>query len=52
MCGFIGYIGKDKKDLRECAKIISHRGPDKTSIEQNENFSVAFNRLSIIDISR
>ncbi len=51
MCGFIGYIGKDKKDLRECAKIISHRGPDKTSIEQNENFSVAFNRLSIIDIS-
>ena len=51
MCGFIGYIGKDKKDLRECSKIISHRGPDKTSIEQNENFSVAFNRLSIIDTS-
>lgn len=51
MCGFVGYVGKIKKDLRESAKIISHRGPDKTSIEYNENFSVAFNRLSIIDLT-
>ena len=51
MCGFVGYFGKDKKDLRESAELISHRGPDQTSFEINENFSVAFNRLSIIDIS-
>ncbi len=51
MCGVVGYVGKKKIKLDKSADLILHRGPDKTSIEYNENFSVAFNRLSIIDVS-
>ena len=51
MCGIIGFVGKKKIELEKSANLIFHRGPDKTSIEYNENFSVAFNRLSIIDTS-
>ncbi len=51
MCGFVGIVGRNKIDLEKSANLIFHRGPDKTSIEYKENYSVAFNRLSIIDVS-
>ena len=49
MCGFVGYFGKDKKDLRESAELISHRGPDQTSFEINENYRLA--RLTNLNTS-
>lgn len=51
MCGFVGIVGRKKINLEESANLIFHRGPDTTSIEYKENYSVAFNRLSIIDVS-
>ena len=51
MCGFVGIVGRKKINLEESANLIFHRGPDTTYIEYKENYSVAFYRLSIIDVS-
>lgn len=53
MCGIVGYYGRDAKeiDLSLAAKAILHRGPDSQTIKSGANWTVAFNRLSIIDVS-
>ena len=51
MCGFVGYVGKLNKNLEASASQILHRGPDKSSFITEDDFSVAFNRLSIIDLT-
>ena len=51
MCVICRNCWKKKINLEESANLIFHRGPDTTSIEYKENYSVAFNRLSIIDVS-
>lgn len=53
MCGFIGYINnkkKDKKVIKEMNDMIIHRGPDDESYYDDDLVSLAFRRLSIIDL--
>ena len=55
MCGFIGYISQNsntKYNLTNAANEIKHRGPDMQNIIIKNNWSVAFNRLSILDLSK
>ena len=49
MCGIIGFTGKASTD--KFAKVASYRGPDNTTIGQYGNFTLAHNRLAIIDLS-
>lgn len=51
MCGFVGYFGDNYYDLKESAYSILHRGPDNQNLSKGKHWSVAFNRLSIIDLS-
>ena len=51
MCGFVGYVGSPVHDLVEAAESVLHRGPDTQVIRQTDKWSVAFNRLAIIDTS-
>ncbi|MEK9184561.1 MAG: asparagine synthetase B, partial [Patescibacteria group bacterium] len=53
MCGFVGYTGatKDNKSvLSSMLKVISHRGPDSEDIYVDNEISLGFRRLSIIDL--
>ena len=52
MCGFVGYFGKKKINLEEARQTISSRGPDMTATESGSSWCVAFNRLSIHDLSK
>ena len=56
MCGFAGYIN-DSKDINENRNIIKamadrivHRGPDQDDYYVDEDVSLGFRRLSIIDL--
>ena len=54
MCGFVGYINKekDKKDnIKKMADLIAHRGPDSEGYYTDENIVLGFRRLSIIDLN-
>ncbi len=55
MCGFVGYLGKSLEKfsdaLPKAARSIVHRGPDGTSRKTGDLYDVAFNRLSINDLS-
>lgn len=51
MCGFVGCFGKNEIDLEDARKSINGRGPDMHGIESGHNWKVAFNRLSIHDLS-
>lgn len=53
MCGFVGYINKekDKKDnIKKMNDLIVHRGPDSEGYYCDENIALGFRRLSIIDL--
>ncbi len=53
MCGFVGYIDKkvhDKNVIKEMSKMIVHRGPDDENYYCDDDISLAFRRLSIIDL--
>ena len=54
MCGFVGYI--NQKDVPEetvnhMADRLKHRGPDDEAYFTDENASIGFRRLSIIDLA-
>ncbi|USS90693.1 asparagine synthase (glutamine-hydrolyzing) [Fructilactobacillus carniphilus] len=54
MCGFCGYInqaGIPKESIENMANKIKHRGPDDSGYFQNEDVSLGFRRLSIIDLA-
>ncbi|MFA6136931.1 MAG: asparagine synthase (glutamine-hydrolyzing) [Sulfurimonas sp.] len=51
MCGFVGYFGKNDIDLEEARKVINNRGPDMHGVKTGSDWKVAFNRLSIHDLS-
>lgn len=51
MCGFVGYFGKEDRDLEEARETINSRGPDMYGTQNGEAWKVAFNRLSIHDLS-
>ncbi|MFI3325690.1 MAG: asparagine synthase (glutamine-hydrolyzing) [Clostridia bacterium] len=55
MCGFVGFIGvKDSQMQGEILKNmtdrIAHRGPDDADYYTDEDISLGFRRLSIIDL--
>lgn len=53
MCGFVGYINKKQKKqevIKAMNDMIVHRGPDDESYYVDEDVSLAFRRLSIIDL--
>ena len=54
MCGFVGYVNKqkDKKDtIKEMADLIVHRGPDSDGYYTDDTIAMGFRRLSIIDLN-
>ncbi len=54
MCGFVGYINqKDvpENTINDMADRIKHRGPDDSGFFSDENVSMGFRRLSIIDLA-
>ena len=51
MCGFVGYFGGENLELEMARKSIASRGPDMHGTESGNNWKVAFNRLSIHDLS-
>ncbi len=50
MCGILGGTNKDWQ-YREALKALKHRGPDDQGIIHNTELTLAFVRLSIIDLS-
>lgn len=55
MCGFVGFIGKQKKEekkkiIKDMADAIIHRGPDSDGYYYDNTIALGFRRLSIIDL--
>lgn len=54
MCGFCGFTGNiaNRENIikKMCEKII-HRGPDSDGVHSDENITLGFRRLSIIDLA-
>ena len=55
MCGFYGIfsptgVSFGKEKLEKITNLINHRGPDDTGYFTDQNISLGFKRLSIIDI--
>jgi asparagine synthase (glutamine-hydrolysing) len=51
MCGMVGYFGPATVQLAPAAHAILHRGPDMQGVASGRGWSIAFNRLSILDTS-
>lgn len=52
MCGIVGFSGKpDNQTLDKMTQSIFHRGPDDGGRVVNDNFSVGYRRLAIIDLT-
>ena len=52
MCGFVGCFGKIDERLNVAGQLINHRGPDEQKYLEGNDWSLQFNRLSIIDLSK
>ena len=52
MCGIVGCFGKIDKRINFAGKSIFHRGPDEQKYIEGNDWSIQFNRLSIIDLSK
>lgn len=55
MCGFVGFVDKEKKEkkdkiVKEMADRIIHRGPDSEGYYTDDTVALGFRRLSIIDL--
>jgi asparagine synthase (glutamine-hydrolysing) len=56
MCGIVGILYYDKKrivcknQLKQMAKIVSHRGPDDDGYYIDKNVGLGFRRLSVIGL--
>lgn len=53
MCGFVGFTGQlaqGESVLKNMMDAIIHRGPDSAGTHIDENISLGFRRLSIIDL--
>ncbi len=51
MCGFNGFTFRDPAALRRMHALTHHRGPDDEGFFEDDDLSLAHNRLSIIDLS-
>lgn len=54
MCGICGYTGVVAAPgvLREMTRVITHRGPDSEGFFSDDQISMGFRRLSIIDLEK
>lgn len=53
MCGIAGFMGhvENRADvIRNMTEVITHRGPDSDGFFTDDNISMGFRRLSIIDL--
>ena len=53
MCGIAGFMGQveNRADvIRNMTEVITHRGPDSDGFFTDDNISMGFSRLSIIDL--
>ncbi len=53
MCGIAGFMGQveNRADvIRNMTEVITHRGPDSDGFYSDDNISMGFRRLSIIDL--
>lgn len=54
MCGIIGYVSEEGKDIERGLEAIAHRGPDAsgmfTKLDFGKNIVLGHRRLSIIDL--
>ena len=53
MCGIAGFMGQveNRADvIRNMTEVITHRGPDSDGFFTDDNISIGFRRLSIIDL--
>ncbi len=50
ICGFTGEVIDRSKVIRKMADVITHRGPDSSGYYEDNNISMGFRRLSIIDV--
>lgn len=53
MCGIAGFMGQVEKRadvIRNMTEVITHRGPDSDGFFTDDNISMGFRRLSIIDL--
>ena len=53
MCGFVGFVDKEKNKkriIKDMTNIIKHRGPDSDGYYIDSNVALGFRRLSIIDL--
>lgn len=53
MCGIAGFMGQveNRADvIRNITEVITHRGPDSDGFFTDDNISMGFRRLSIIDL--
>ncbi len=50
LCGFYGEIIDRDEVLKNMTDVITHRGPDSMGYFTDENISMGFRRLSIIDL--
>lgn len=51
MCAINGSTGKDEQLVARMNGVTAHRGPDATRVWSNEQVTLGFNRLAIIDTS-
>lgn len=54
MCGFVGYVNKEKNkqdNIKKMADLIAHRGPDSDGYYCDKDIALGFRRLSIIDLN-
>ncbi len=50
MCGIVGVNHNTNLDFENITNLMSHRGPDNSSIKQIKNNSFGHTRLSIVDL--
>lgn len=50
IAGFMGQVGNRADVIRNMTEVITHRGPDSDGFFTDDNISMGFRRLSIIDL--
>lgn len=50
ICGFTGQIIDRDETIKNMTEVITHRGPDDNGFYLDDNISMGFRRLSIIDL--
>ncbi len=52
LCGFTGSVQHRDEVIRRMTDVITHRGPDSAGFYKDDDISMGFRRLSIIDLEK